>query len=375
MTTSRPVFTAHERNLAKSNWSSSTARLNRESFLPFGSCSLCLEIAREPVACQYGDLFCRECALSNLLAQKKELRRSEKLRQEAENEAVRVSIAQTEEEQARAVRDFEMTQAGMSSLPSQRRHRREPWNDRDHKEEPSRDPGTELVLAGTKRKASLDDEGLDRIARDDRAKARKSLDDEKVRFTKKQTLEIAYLPTDILYTTQAAKPTLPSFWTPSLTPQVQDGKLSQLTKKAKATPVCPASADDSPHPLSMQKLITVHFDEQEDPSIGAKRRNCPSCRKTLSNASSAIIAKRCGHVMCMKCAKQFLIPSGKQKTSEPDAFIACYVCDEPISTKAPKEEQADADLPSGLVALKSEGTGFSAKGSSTVKKSTVAFQC
>jgi nitric oxide synthase-interacting protein len=327
------------------------------------------------VACQRGDLFCRECALSNLLAQKKELKRSEKLRQEAEIEAARVSVAKTEEEQARAVRDFEMTQAGMSVLASQRQHRREPWNDKDHKAEPPKDPGKELVLAGTKRKAALDEEGLDGIARDDRAKARKALDDEKVRFTEKPTLEIAFLSTNISYTTQAAKPTLPSFWTPSLTPQVQDGQLSQVTKKAKATPVCPASADDSPHALSMQKLITVHFDEEDDPSVGTKRRNCPSCRKTLSNASSAILAKRCGHVMCMKCAKQFLIPSGKQKSSETGAIIACYVCDEPISTKAPKEEQADGGLPSGLVALKSEGTGFSAKGSSTVKKSTVAFQC
>ncbi|CAI4219490.1 unnamed protein product [Parascedosporium putredinis] len=69
--TTRPVFTAHERALARAAWTSSSARLTRDSFLPFGSCNLCLEPARDPVSCHRGDVFCRECALANLLAQKR----------------------------------------------------------------------------------------------------------------------------------------------------------------------------------------------------------------------------------------------------------------------------------------------------------------
>lgn len=184
--TSRPVFTAHERSLAKSAWSSSSARLHRESFLPFGSCNLCLEIARDPVSCQRGDIFCRECALANLVAQKKELKRAEKAkkREELERESLRASEA--DEEQQRAVRDFEKTQAGLeaqvrllngkSSQTTARRIEAAPKASEETEEASS---STALVV-GNKRKFALDNDELDRIAQEDRSKARKAIDDEKV---------------------------------------------------------------------------------------------------------------------------------------------------------------------------------------------------
>lgn len=87
------------------------------------------------------------------------------------------------------------------------------------------------------------------------------------------------------------------------------------------------------------------------------------------------MTKRCGHVLCQKCVNQFLLPSGKQQASKEDAIISCYSCDEPVAVKSSHGEDSKGSLPSGLVALKSEGTGFSARGTSTVEKSSVAFQC
>src|SRR5688572_2845208 len=100
---------------------------------------------------------------------------------------------------------------------------------------------------------------------------------------------------------QAAKPTLPSFWTPSLTPDVQSSKIKPINTEAKTTPTCPASNDTNAHPLSMHKLIDLHFDESisDESGISEKRRICPSCRKVLSNSSNAIMAKPCGHVLCL----------------------------------------------------------------------------
>lgn len=152
--TSRPVFTAHERSLAKSAWSASSARLNRDSFLPFGSCSLCLESAVDPVACVHGDIFCRECALNNILAQKKEIKRLEKARENEEKDAAEEKARQDEEAQARAVKEFELVQAGF-----------------DVKETGER-------RAGEKRKAPLDEDEV--REQDDRTKARKPNEDEKV---------------------------------------------------------------------------------------------------------------------------------------------------------------------------------------------------
>src|SRR5579862_2189082 len=77
--TSLAFFTSHERSLLKTTWGSQATRLTRDSFLPFSSCRLCLLPSRSPVACAAnGHIFCRECAMNNLLAQRKEIKRLEK---------------------------------------------------------------------------------------------------------------------------------------------------------------------------------------------------------------------------------------------------------------------------------------------------------
>lgn len=107
------------------------------------------------MACVYGDIFCRECALNNILAQKKEIKRLEKTRENGEKDAAEEKARQDEEAQARAVKEFEMVQAGF-----------------DVKETGER-------RAGEKRKAPLDEDEIQ--GQDDRAKAQKSNEDGKVR--------------------------------------------------------------------------------------------------------------------------------------------------------------------------------------------------
>ncbi|KAL6894939.1 hypothetical protein GGI43DRAFT_124093 [Trichoderma evansii] len=351
--TTRPVFTSYEREQAKSNWTASSAQLNRDSFLPFGYCSLCLENAREPVSCPRGDIFCRECALANLLAQKKELKRGEKARQNAEKEAARIQAIGDKEERERAIRDFEMTQAGLTNSASKKNSNGTTSTDPTPAATEDGNEGA-VVRAGSKRKFALDADELGRIAEHDKARARKAIDDEK-----------------------AAKPTLPSFWTPSLTPDVRNSDLAPVAKKVKTTPTCPASSEHHPHSLSLQKLLTIEFNETTDDSTKETHRTCPSCLKTLSNALSPVMAEKCGHVLCLNCVKKFLLPSGKHPKEEDESPIACFVCSTPVavSTKPVKTSSSKDALPTGLIKLKSEGTGFSARGSRTVEKSSVAFQC
>lgn len=159
-----------------------------------------------------------------------------------------------------------------------------------------------------------------------------------------------------------------------MTPDTQGSKLKPSPAETKSTPTCPASDEVNTHPLTLQKLIELRFEEESTDTksggIDEKRRICPSCRKILSNSSNATMAKPCGHVLCQKCVRQFLAPKGRP-AGEP---VACFTCDGPVSGKAPASGEKDA-LPLGLVPLKSEGTGFSARGASTIKKSSVAFQC
>ncbi|OAA54426.1 zinc finger containing protein [Cordyceps fumosorosea ARSEF 2679] len=345
--TTRAVFTSYERSLAKANWASNSARLHRDSFLSFGSCSLCLEPARDPVSCPRGDIFCRECALANMLAQKKDMKRADKARRQAERDNAQAQAAHDDEDQRRAIRDFELTQAGLLGAAAR------PVAKLDEKHETNREDT--LRITNGKRKFELDADELERIAKEDRTKARKAIEDEK-----------------------AAKLSLPSFWTPSLTPDAtKDARLLEASKKTKPVAVCPASPSDSPHALTMQSLITIHFDVQPDPSRPeTTTRVCPSCRKALTNASSPAMAVKCGHVLCLNCVKQFVKPPSKQpaKGATTDVPAACFVCDTPLAWLA-DGPASGSTLPSGMIALKSEGTGFSARGGNTVERTNVAFQC
>lgn len=189
--TSRAVFTSHERALAKSNWATNSARLNRDSFLPFGSCGLCLEIAREPVSCQRGDIFCRECALANILTQKKELKRAEKARKNAELETAKAKAAEDEEDRERAIRDFELTQAGLSNGKAN--------GNKQPTDEPKQVATGAPAIEGKKRKFELDAGELERIAKEDRAKARKAIEVEKVQYHVRHYIVTIYTANQLFF--------------------------------------------------------------------------------------------------------------------------------------------------------------------------------
>lgn len=125
------------------------------------------------MACAFnGDIFCRECALSNLLAQRKEIKRLEKEDEKRRIEELEGEMERGEEERERAIVDFERVMMGLEG-------------------------GTKKLVAATsggeeaelkrngdksmKRKFELDEDEMLKNARAERVKARKLLDEEKVR--------------------------------------------------------------------------------------------------------------------------------------------------------------------------------------------------
>ncbi|BCR89206.1 putative RING finger domain protein [Aspergillus chevalieri] len=366
--TSLPHFTSHERSLLRNNWGTQRSLISRDSFLPFASCRLCLQPARSPVACSTnGDLFCRECAISDLLAQRNEIKRLEKERGEARRRVGEEEERVKEEVREREVREFEMVSMGLEDKGNNKKRKIE---DRDR----------EVEVGGKRKKMfELDEKELARVTREEEERLKEELKREK---------------------SESSKSALPSFWVPSLTPGTDINEII-ANKDIKLTPICPASSDTNRHAYSLKALVEVHFTE-EKASDGSVARVCPSCKKDLSNGLRAMLTKPCGHIICLPCVKKFMTPHDTpdpHATKEEQAHTAglqgrilCYVCEADVTPSGPPKDDisaVDAEhngkkkkskkdkegiLP-GLVEVCSEGTGFAGRGGNVATKTGVAFQC
>jgi nitric oxide synthase-interacting protein len=294
--------------------------------------------------------------MTNLLAQRKEMKRLEKAHERQKIEEDDQRIRDDEQAQLRAIEEFEAVQAGLGSkfgtgskVVGRQNGKIVVEQEQDLKAGEGK---------GTKRKFEIDEEELKRIASEDRSKAKRTLEDER----------------------KAAKGQLPSFWVPGETPD-QHHKSSE---KAKSTPICPVSDPEHPHILSLKALTSVNFNEEESTDTGKTVRTCPSCRKSLSNSTKAMVAIPCGHVLCKPCVDKFLKPEHRHHRDahddapEPET-VHCYVCDTDLTSvpgakeKKSKKDKEKAPKP-GLVEIRSEGTGFASGGKAMVKREGVAFQ-
>jgi nitric oxide synthase-interacting protein len=292
--------------------------------------------------------------MTNLLAQRKEMKRLEKVLERQKVEEEDQNLRDDEQARLRAVEEFEAVQAGLevkvgagSRVIGRQNGKIVVEQEQDGK------PGEGR---GTKRKFEIDEEELKRIASEDRTKAKRTLEEER----------------------KAAKGHLPSFWVPGETPD-QHHKNSE---KVKHTPTCPSSSPDQPHSISLKALTTVNFTEEKSTETGKTVRTCPSCRKSLTNSTKAMVAIPCGHVLCKPCVDKFLKPEHRHhrdahdNAPEPET-VHCYVCDADLTSvpegKKSKKDKEKAPKP-GLVEIRSEGTGFASGGKAMVKRDGVAFQ-
>ena len=375
--TSLAFFTAHERTLLRSHWGTQSTRLTRESFLPFGYCRLCLGFAKTPVACGGGSshggesrkvhVFCRECALNDLMAQRKEIKRLEKEAEVRTREEVEEKVRGEDESKRKELERFERFEMGYSD-----------------------DGATDG--SGRKRKKAAEESHASR-----RGPFSSTVETEEVRNGHdKET-----------------KSSETSFWIPSSDSLNQSisTSASSTTTRPKLHPLCPGSTADDTHTYSLKSLVTITFTEsgtdgpvttsgtgnKDEPS-----RICPSCKKALTNTSRPMLgtAQGCGHVVCGACATMFSRPSGEKGGWEREnghvekgegGSVRCYVCEADLSGAAQDDDKDEAGKTQKrhkrkegkdktprvgrLVEISCEGTGFAGGGSNVTKREGVAFQC
>jgi nitric oxide synthase-interacting protein len=296
--------------------------------------------ARDPVTCLQGHLFCRECAVSDLVAQRQEISRleAERARKQAEDEERK--LQDEAEEHQRAVQEFEQVQMGISS-----NKRRLETNDETERKK-------------AKRTFALDAESIKQSSEIERKRIREDIEAEKKLQIEKKSLANLWRPAEV------------------------DTSAVDDSKPAKMHTTCPCSSPSSPHVYSLKSLVTVNFSTEPDSQKpGETIRSCPACNKALTNSTKAVLAATCGHVLCKPCADKFL-----SRAVDPhdlhDGAARCYVCDADLvgsvkdkSDKKEKKKKSKKDVKSGLIEIQSDGTGFAGGGKSEVKREGVAFQC
>jgi nitric oxide synthase-interacting protein len=202
--------------------------------------------------------------MENLLWQRREIKRFEQELERQKREEEESEILLDEEVKERAVKDFELVQMGLGvSTPENVGHVVGRENGRVIIEE---------TKEGKKRKFELDEDELIRIAREDRERAKKALNEEKVFSFRELLMQIT-----------ASKRGITNFWIPSLTPSTGKSELSNGERKL--SPICPASDPENAHPLSLKALVPINFSEdpQDKTKDGQPLRICPSCKKALTN--------------------------------------------------------------------------------------------
>ncbi|KAK4948651.1 hypothetical protein LTR10_012655 [Elasticomyces elasticus] len=330
--TSLAFFTAHERSLLRSSWGTQSTRLSHDSFLPFGYCRLCLSPAEDPVACGGGGshgiksesakvhLFCRECALNDLMAQRKEIKRLEREAEMRERDMEDEKRRADEENRRQDLERFERVEMGFEDGPS----------------------------TTTKQKRRAEEMHASNARSD--APPQKRIKAEKESET--------------------------SFWIPG----TDKSSVAKTATATKLHALCPISTPENKHTYSLKTLVRIKFSEAEGSNVCP---SCQKVLSNTSRPMLRT-AEGCGHVVCGGCADLFTSKTERMACYVCEADLSGTTTkehDENDATEEKESKKSKKDKKNGtlgkgrLVEISCEGTGFAGGGANMAKRDGVAFQC
>lgn len=288
---------------------STSANLNTALLQDFDACSLCLRHARDPRTCPDGHVYCQECILEALVAQKKDIRRQqvllERMRTESEADMARARA----DARDRVLREFETAQSSLGGSKPASGSSGSGLGSGAAAKGGATKVGEDGAPRGTKRVFELDEDEIERLTQEktqealsqtarDMAEARKAKLPNFWLVRSQQTRPPPPPPcqsrrraasSGLTSRLPLPHPTRQPSLTPSATPEnIIDVKLQTLCHAGKR-----------PHPVSLKALTPVHFTEDpaEKTASGSPVVLCPSCRKSITNNVKAFVLKACGHVL------------------------------------------------------------------------------
>jgi nitric oxide synthase-interacting protein len=123
--TANSVFTYAEKKMLDKDYGIKSARIGQDSQRNFEQCHLCLNVVKDPVCCLQGHLFCRECIMNNMLAQKKNIQNNLAIfAKEQEKEEMREFLKKRKVEE-KETKEFEKDAFELGALKKIKDHQKE----------------------------------------------------------------------------------------------------------------------------------------------------------------------------------------------------------------------------------------------------------
>lgn len=258
--------------------------------------------ASDPVSCSKAHIYCRECAISDLIAQKAGIEAQKRQLELWEEEDTRRKEEARAAARERVVLEFER---GMGLASGGGRAA----------------VGEKVERRGGK--FQLDPEAIEKASLEAEEKASAAIAAEE---------------------SEARKKKIAAFWIPQNAPEAPLGPL----KGVKLQTLCHVG---QVHPISLKGLLPVVFTY-----VGKGGPGCPSCQKELNNASGAVLITSrarveekgepvkkkkkksengvavCGHVVCVGCAESVVKPG-----------MRCCVCEAQVDELLPLGKEGELE--------------------------------
>uniref|UniRef100_A0A7N0SWQ2 RING-type domain-containing protein n=1 Tax=Kalanchoe fedtschenkoi TaxID=63787 RepID=A0A7N0SWQ2_KALFE len=233
-------FTYDEKR--KLGYGTQRERLGKDSIKPFDTCGLCLKPFIDPMCCQKGHAFCKECILECLLAQKKDMQRRQ------------------------------------AALATQKKHEKEEEEER-------------LALQKARELVEFDQQNHGAVPQ---YTDKNNYGKDKNGFHGANSVKATSFEEEALRTMKA-------FWLPSATPEAP-----VKVEAPSTSTVCPEGNEKLKLKSLFPIYLTEDRNETKKSNWVDKTYICPSCKVTLTNTLSLVALNTCGHVFCKTCAGKFL---------------------------------------------------------------------